>query len=695
VAISQVQAKSTTYTGGLATQTLLYTPIAAGNLVEVYAGNTGGGGTLTCSAPGWTFQTPTTVTNYQGNVLYVFPAYNVPSGAITITCVSTAGGSTDFNVIEWSGVATSAARVQANSNQNVNVNAAVTLPGTTSGNLITFATSCIYNNPTAAICSSGSVSGGINNTDIGLLRSGDWQVGAGGSLTGTEQDAGGGAGATTMIMSEYLAAGGGASFVADDFSSLVSSVSADSGLYLPQSSQDLHVAAASAVDESSSSPIIWMPPDSTAWTASPQMEFAPSAGPIDESSSSPPLWVPADSTLSVLSYRDEFAPSYLSDDVSGSAVPLPVDAPAATPSGEEYPPQIPIGDDASTAIVGLGPDQPIGFVEPDDELIITGLDDGSAAPIPSTEAQATMALSSSVEELTTTVAIDDVSGATVAALSPDVVLLASPDDELSVPGTPDEASPSFRPPEVVEDVRPRPSPEEFATTATFSLDDISTGSPSPTFLDPTILVGASEEIKGLAAIVDEDARAIAQTDSPATSTLISSSDELAEVFVDESTSAIQTSDAAFPMALPSTAEEHVVVVLDEASASLPVLDGPVPSIISASSEDVSRTFVGDDASTGVSSAEAFQARILAQSDEFGHPVAFGLDDSQSPLWPWTFDQWQTALSSTPEEFFRLVATGINMPGVICRTVPSISVTCTTVPPISVTCQTEGFAPSLI
>jgi hypothetical protein len=253
--------------------------------------------------------------------------------------------------------------------------------------------------------------------------------------------------------------------------------------------------------------------------------------------------------------------------------------------------------------------------------------------------------------------------------------------------------PTTRPPEVVEDVRPRPSPEEFATTATFSLDDLSTGSPSPTFLDPTILVGASEEIKGLAAIVDEEARAIAQTDSPATSTLTSSLDDLAEVVVDESASALQPLDTASPVAFPSSAEEHVVVVLDEASTSLPVLDGPGPSTVSASAEDISRTFVGDDASTGVSPAEAFQARILAQGDEFGPPIAFGLDDSQSPLWPWTFDQWQTALSSTSEEFFRLVATGINLPGAICLTMSSISATCDTMPSISVTCQTMGIQPA--
>ena len=601
MAISQVQAKSTTYTGGTATQTLLYTPISAGNLVEVYAGNTGSGGTMTCTAPGWTFQTPTTVTDYNGNVLYVFPAYNVPSGTVTITCVCTSGGETEFNVIEWSGVATSAARVQANSNSNINVPAAVTLPGTTSGNLITFASLCIYNNPTAAICSSGSVSGGINNTVLGLLRSGDWQVGAGGSLTGTEQDAGGGAGATTLIMSEYLAAGGGASFVADDWSSVVYSFAPDIGLYL-RSSQDDLPGSTSTIRDESPAPLIWMPSESTAWASSPQVEFAP---------------------------------SYLSDDVSGSALPLPVDASAAPSSQDDGVPQIHVGDDAASASIATPGADALSLVASEaEELVLAYLsddvsgpaapvasetnpiatslddyppqihlgDDGPGAPLATLEVQVSAAPSLAIDEFAASPhVVDDVSSAMATTAPPDVVLLASTDDELSLPGTPDEASPSFRPPEVVEDVRPRPSPEEFATAATFSLDDISTGSPSPTFLDPTTLAGASEEIKGLAAIVDDDARAIAQTDSPTTSTI-------------------------------STAtEEHVVVVLDEASTSLPVLDGPGPFALAASAEDFSRTFVGDDASTGVLSAEATRAQSAVYLDEHGLLVTLGLDDGSSSV----------------------------------------------------------------
>jgi hypothetical protein len=76
------------------------------------------------------------------------------------------------------------------------------------------ATGCIYNPPTQATCSPGSTSAGITQTTSGvgggnITRSGDWLVSTGGSVTGTEQDGGGGAGETWIIMREYLAAGGG------------------------------------------------------------------------------------------------------------------------------------------------------------------------------------------------------------------------------------------------------------------------------------------------------------------------------------------------------------------------------------------------------------------------------------------------------------------------------------------------------
>jgi hypothetical protein len=546
VAISQVQKVSSGYTGGGPTSTLSYTPVSAGNLVEVYAVNGGIGGTFTGSASGWTFQSPTLLVNGNGNPTALFAVYDVPAGAVTISIAATsATGGTYFTVVEWSGIATTSATVQSPAGVDSNNSSATeTLTGTASGNLITMATGCIFNPPTQATCSPGSTSAGITQTTSGvgggnITRSGDWLVSTGGSVTGTEQDGGGGAGETWIIMREYLAASGGGSFVAEDSGQTIAySFASDLGLYVPRGSVDeLPIAGTTLAAEEVSGPLIWMPVDYGS-VPEPATDELPSH-PFEESS------------LTIRPSDDVSAPARQvnSDDVAGTLF--------AALEGE-----------GSTFLPPQTIDA-IALPEPCEDHFsgVRGLEESSLSALPSVVDPPPLEPSPE-DQLAFVSALEEGSPSPAFPASPDLPLLPGPSDDFPPPAASTLAVEEWSPPvpaQPVVEIQPVRAQEDTVHTSVASI--------------------AAEEQGAVLTLADawQGAPYASQEELPAQATL------------DDASRPYSFAQDPQPASMSSPGEDVLgQIALEEASATALPFESAPPSYFSSGDDDLHLVTIVDD-----------------------------------------------------------------------------------------------------
>jgi hypothetical protein len=437
---------------------------------------------------------------------------------------------------------------------------------------------------------------------------------------------------------------GGASFVGedDDGPPIAYSFASDLGLYLPRGSVDeLPIAGATLAAEEASGPLIWMPVDYGS-VPSPSADELPSY-PLEESS------------LTIRPSDDVSAPARQvnSDDVSGTLF--------AALEGE-----------GSTFL----PPQTIDAItlpEPCEDHFsgFRGLEESSLAVSPPVIDPPPLDPSPEDQFNAFVSPLEEASPPPAVPASPDPPFLPEPGDDFPPPAASTLAVEEWSPPvpaQPVVEVPPILSQEDTVHTsvasiaaeeqgAVLTLADAWQGAP----------YASQEELPAQAAL-DDASRPYSFAQDPQPANMFSpGEDVLGQIALEEASPNLVSPSDASPTSYFSTGNDERLqtALADESGYIWPQSSVEVPPY-PASRED-----------------------WMASP-----PSPFGLDDAQSAiLWPQDLDQWRSIVASVDDEFFKLVVAGINLPGAICSTMPSISVTCATVPPVSVTCQTVGIAPA--
>lgn len=626
-------------------------PIGAGHLLEIIVQGSGTGTppnfTVTDSSGSgqiWHFAVGTSATGtFPGAEKYY--CYSCASGSYSITVTNNSSGSPvnfECDALEWSGIlATSNPLDQVDHFESAG-------SGTVSGNPVT--TTANGELISATVFSTADTSGfpqvgtGFTSAYLGsefrqleeyMIQATAGSVTASGVIQFSYY---------AVVTTTYFAAGGGGGGIVaeDDGPRIAYSFASDLGLYVPRGSVDeLPIAGTALAAEEATGPLIWMPVDYGS-VPEPATDELP-AHPFEESS------------LTIRPSDDVAAPARQvnSDDVSGTLFA------ALEGEGSTFlPPQT---IDAST------------LPEPCEDHFsgVRGLEESSLA-ISSSVVDPIPIDPSPEDQLNAFVSpLEEASPPPAVPASPDLPFLPEPSDDFPPPAASTLAVEEWSPPvpaQPVVEIPPVRAQEDTVHTsvasiaaeeqgAVLTLADAWQGAP----------YASQEELPAQAAL-DDASRPYSFAQDPQPASMFSpGEDVLGQIAIEEASPKLVSPSDASPTSYFSTGNDERLqtALADESGYIWPQSSVEVPSY-PASRED-----------------------WMASP-----PSPFGLDDAQSAiLWPQDLDQWRATVASIDDEFFKLVATGINLPGAICSTMPSISVTCAAVPSVSVTCQTVGIAPA--